>query len=213
MMKKSIKSTKPGFTFIELILAITIMGIMFSIVLSVIVGMLRFYVFASSIRQNQENGRNILDTIVRDIKFGTLLTPSGYGTSNSVCIKKSDNTLTKYYQSNLGVWRTVYTFDSTISPTACPDNDASLPSNISIKAGPSQISLDRMKVYSGSFSFTRAEGSVPATYQNTTSVVINFKFFTGNPAEIDNVAMCLSNDIYCSSLQLNTAVGLRNNSQ
>jgi prepilin-type N-terminal cleavage/methylation domain-containing protein len=213
MMKKSIKSTKPGFTFIELILAITIMGIMFSLTLTVMVGMLRFYVFSSNIRQNQENGRNILDTIVRDIKYGTLLTPSGYGTSNSVCIKKSDNTLTKYYQKDLAIWRSVYTFDSTISPTGCPDNDDSLPSNISIKSRGSQISLDRMRVYPGSFSFTRAEGSVPASYQNITSVVINFKFFTGNPVEIDSLVRCLSNDIYCSSLQFNTAVSIRNNSQ
>jgi len=207
------KSTKPGFTFIELILAITIMGIMFSLTLTVMVGMLRFYVFSSNIRQNQENGRNILDTIVRDIKYGTLLTPSGYDTSNSVCIKKSDNTLTKYYQKDLAIWRSVYTFDSTISPTGCPDNDDSLPSNISIKSRRSQISLDRMKVYAKDFSFTRAEGSVPASYKNITSVVINFKSFTGNPEAIDNSVSCLPNDIYCSSLQLNTAVSIRNNSQ
>lgn len=213
MMKRFMHNKKPGFTFIELILAITIMGIMFSLVLTVIVGMLRFYVFAGSIRQNQENGRNILDSIVRDIKFGTILTPSNYVTTNSVCVIKPDNTLTKYYQNNFAIYKTVYTFDSVITPTACPADDASLPDNIRIKSGPSQISLDRMKVYQNDFSFTRAEGSNPAAYKNITSVVINFKFFTGNPVDTGDSGRCLTNDIYCGSLQLNTAVSIRNNAQ
>lgn len=212
-MKKLLNKTKPGFTFIELILAITIMGVMFSIVLTVIVGMLRFYVFANNIRQNQENGRNILDTIVRDIKFGTLLTPSGFAKSNVVCIKKSDSTLIKYSQDTNAIFKTVYSFDAATSPTNCPDTNATLPDTIQIKSGPSKISLDRMNVYPGDFTFTKASGSKPRYYTTVSSLVINFRFFTGNPIDSDGNIKCLSNDIYCSSLQLNTAVSLRENSQ
>ena len=212
-MKKLFKKTNPGFTFIELILAITIMGVMFSIVLTVIVGMLRFYVFAGNIRQNQENGRNILDSIVRDIKYGTLLTPSGYTKSDVVCVKKSDNTLIKYNQDNNAIWKTVFSFDSTTSPTSCPIDNAALPDGIQIKSGPTQVSLDRMKVYPGDFSFTKADGAELSYYPSVSSLVINFKFFTGNPVTNNDSINCLANDIYCSSLQLNTAVSIRNNAQ
>jgi len=196
MMKRLMHNKKPGFTFIELILAITIMGIMFSLVLTVIVGMLR-----------------ILDTMVRDIKFGTLLTPSGFAKSNVVCIKKSDSTLIKYSQDTNAIFKTVYSFDAATSPTNCPDTNATLPDTIQIKSGPSKISLDRMNVFPGDFTFTKASGSKPRYYNTVSSLVINFRFFTGNPINSDGNIKCLSNDIYCSSLQLNTAVSLRENSQ
>ena len=77
---------QPGFTFIELLFAIVVMGVMFSLALVVFVGMLRFYVFAGSVRQNQENGRNVLDTITREARFAKLVTPTQAGqTTNKLC--------------------------------------------------------------------------------------------------------------------------------
>ena len=89
--------TRPGFTFIELLFAIVVMGTMFALALVVFVGMLRFYVFAGSVRTNQENARNVLDTISRDVRFGQLIEPSGSGSSTTLCVyKKADRTLVKY---------------------------------------------------------------------------------------------------------------------
>ena len=86
-MKNNTKHSKnQGFTIIELMFAIVILGGMLSLTMVIIVGMLRFYVFAGQVRKNQANGRETLDSITREIRFGKLISPSGSAATSDVCV-------------------------------------------------------------------------------------------------------------------------------
>ena len=51
---KILRKHQSGFTFVELIFAITIMGSMLAIAMVVVIGTLRFYVFSNQVRQSNQ---------------------------------------------------------------------------------------------------------------------------------------------------------------
>jgi len=195
-MKKIISPARPGFTFVELLFAIVVMGTMFALALVVFVGMLRFYVFAGSVRTNQENARNVLDTISRDVRFGQLIEPSVSG--SILCVyKKAERRVVRY---NLTLAKVINkstsanTFDS--APGDC--------SNISFS--PAQ-SVFNTNATAAAFEVIKVAGSKPTVYSGVSSVAIKLQVITGTPA-VGGIT-CASNNIYCNSLTLNTAVNIR----
>lgn len=196
-------TNKPAFTLLELLFAIILMGVMLSITLVAIIGMLRFYVFSNQVRQNQENGRNMLDTMARDIRFGQLLYPKDPDPiSSKVCVlDKAKNQLVQYEHSGLVLNKTIFNY----SPAAPPSN-CDLGGGVSIKSGPTAMNLDKMKVTT--FTITKTKGAPLATATDaTTAVVIKLKYLTGQTT--GSPPACKVGDIYCTSLELNTAVNIR----
>ena len=193
--------TRPGFTFIELLFAIVVMGTMFALALVVFVGMLRFYVFAGSVRTNQENARNVLDTISRDVRFGQLIVPSASGTSTTpgtLCVyKKADRTVVKYELT-----------DGAINKSTSAATYDSAPANCTTVTnfGPAQ-SVFNTKATAAAFAVTKLGGASNTVYPTVSSVIIRLQVITGTP---DSTGLaCASNNIYCNSLTLNTAVNIR----
>ncbi len=200
---------QPGFTFVELLFAIVIMGVMLAIAMTTVVGMMRFYVFASSVRQNQENGRNVLDSIARDIRFGKLIIPTVLAPNNSnvVCsYNPSSKTLIKYEQISDTIAKSEYTYPGSGTPTTCALNT---PDNLTLvdPTNPqTTVSLDKMYIPAEGFSVTRTIGSFPSAYTDVVAVIIKFSFITGTP---DGAGGCATNNIYCGELVLNTVVNIR----
>ncbi len=199
---------QPGFTFVELLLAIVIMGVMLAIAMTAVVGMLRFYVFASYVRQNQENGRNVLDSIARDIRFGKLIIPitTAPNNSNVVCsYNPTTKTLIKYEQSGTTIVKNEYTYPGSATPGTCATGT---PDNLTLSTNsPQTISLANMKIPTNGFLVTRTSGANPNANSDVVAVIINFRFFTGT---IDtSTQKCLVTNIYCSGLELNTVVNIR----
>ncbi len=197
---------QPGFTFVELLFAIVIMGTMLSLTMVVVVGMIRFYVFTNQQRQNQENGRNVLDSITRDIRFGTLITPvvNDFSANDSICVlNPPTNKLTKYSLASNQMYKTIYTYNPLTSmPTSCNDSDGRVKDSTKI------ITLDRMYIPAGinGFSVTLTKGAHPANFTDAKAVIIKFRFLTGNHYATGS---CVANNIYCGELVLNTALNIR----
>ncbi len=200
---------QPGFTFVELLLAIVIMGVMLAIAMTTVVGMMRFYVFASHVRQNQENGRNVLDSIARDIRYGKLILPSASAPNNSnvVCsYNPTTKTLIKYEQSGTTIVKNEYTYPGSATPGTCATGTSD---NLTLSTNsPQTISLDNMYILAGTAGFrvTRTIGSSPSAYTDVVAVIIKFSFITGT---LDTTVGCAANNIYCGELELITVVNIR----
>lgn len=202
-MKKRIKN-QSGFTLLELLFAITLMGVMLSIALVAVIGMLRFYVFSNQIRQNQENGRNILDTMVREIRFGSLLFPNdATATSTRVCILDKTNTqLIEYKLISSSLQRSIYTYSPTEPPKDCNDD------GLTIVAGPKSVNYDKMRIID--FQVSKTQGAEIEVNTSATAIVLSLQYLTGQPDPADSTSLkCRVADIYCSNLVLNTAVNMR----
>lgn len=195
-------STRPGFTFIELLFAIVVMGTMFALALVVFVGMLRFYVFAGSVRTNQENARNVLDTISRDVRFGQLIVPLDLNSSSTLCVyKKADRTVVKYEKlssSNvINKSTSAATYDS--APADCATTTVT-------NFGTAQ-SVFNTNAKAAAFEVIKVGGAGTTAYTGVLSVTIKLQVITGTPVTGTNT--CATKDIYCNSLTLNTAVQFR----
>ncbi|MEI6581917.1 MAG: prepilin-type N-terminal cleavage/methylation domain-containing protein, partial [bacterium] len=195
-------STRPGFTFIELLFAIVVMGTMFALALVVFVGMLRFYVFAGSVRTNQENARNVLDTISRDVRFGQLIEPLDSTPSSTLCVyKKADHTVVKYEKlsgSNV--------INKSTSGTTHDSVPADCTTSTVTDFGTAQ-SVFNTRATAAAFVVTKIRGAGTTVYPGVLSVTIRLQVITGT-ADATGIA-CATKDIYCNSLTLNTAVNIR----
>lgn len=200
-IKKIISPARPGFTFIELLFAIVVMGTMFALALVIFVGMLRFYVFAGSVRTNQENARNVLDTISRDVRFGQLIEPSGPGVISTLCVyKKTDRTVVKYERQSGS--RVINKSTSAATYNSAPADCTTL----TVDFGPPK-SVFNTNATAAAFRIYRVNGAGTTAYPGVLSVTIKLQVITGTPA-IGGVT-CASNNIYCNDLTLNTAVNIR----
>ena len=198
---KILRKHQSGFTFVELIFAITIMGSMLAIAMVVVIGTLRFYVFSNQVRQNQENGRNIVDTMTRELRFGELVMPSATGSPPSrICIVDDTNKqLIDYKLDGTNLVRTTLSY----SPGFLSCDEDLNPAKLTkiITSGP--INLDKMKV--SNFSVVRTSGARGGNGK-ASAVTIGLSYTTGLP---EAGGECLTGNIYCSGLTLNTAINLR----
>ena len=198
---KILRKHQSGFTFVELIFAITIMGSMLAIAMVVVIGTLRFYVFSNQVRQNQENGRNIVDTMTRELRFGELVMPSATGSPPSrICIVDDTNKqLIDYKLDGTNLVRTSLSY----SPGFLSCDEDLNPAKLTkiITSGP--INLDKMKV--SNFSVVRTSGARGGNGK-ASAVTIGLSYTTGLPK---TDGKCATGNIYCSGLTLNTAINLR----
>ena len=201
---KILRKHQSGFTFVELIFAITIMGSMLAIAMVVVIGTLRFYVFSNQVRQNQENGRNIVDTMTRELRFGELVIPSATGSPLSplqeICIVDDTNKqLIDYKRVGPNLVRTTLSY----SPGFLSCDEDLNPAKLTkiITSGP--INLDKMKV--SNFSVVRTSGARGGNGK-ASAVTIGLSYTTGLPK---TDGKCATGNIYCSGLTLNTAINLR----
>ena len=198
---KILRKHQSGFTFVELIFAITIMGSMLAIAMVVVIGTLRFYVFSNQVRQNQENGRNIVDTMTRELRFGELVMPSATGSPPSrICIVDDTNKqLIDYKLDDTNLVRTTLSYSPGF--LNCDEDTTSAKLTKIITSGP--INLDKMKV--SNFSVVRTSGARGGNGK-ASAVTIGLSYTTGLP---EAGGECLTGNIYCSGLTLNTAINLR----
>ena len=198
---KILRKHQSGFTFVELIFAITIMGSMLAIAMVVVIGTLRFYVFSNQVRQNQENGRNIVDTMTRELRFGELVMPSATGSPPSrICIVDDTNKqLIDYKLDGTNLVRTTLRYSPGF--LSCDEDTTSAKLTKIITSGP--INLDKMKV--SNFSVVRTSGARGGNGK-ASAVTIGLSYTTGLP---EAGGECLTGNIYCSGLTLNTAINLR----
>jgi len=203
-MKNKIFIKKPGFTIIELTFAIVILGGMLSLTMVVIVGMLRFYVFAGQVRKNQANGRETLDLISRDVRFGKLIGPVNSDTIQEICVfTGSDRKIISIKKDTSGenqynLIRRVYQYNLLADPSTCDVENSSLIST-------TKLNLDRMIV--SKFDITKTKGASFEVSQKSTAIIVDYEFLTGN-ANSTGIA-CDNNNIYCSRLGYDTAINLR----
>ncbi len=204
-MKNNTKHSKnQGFTIIELMFAIVILGGMLSLTMVIIVGMLRFYVFAGQVRKNQANGRETLDSITREISFGKLISPSGSTATQEVCVfDKSNNRVVLYKKTGTSLKKTIYTYNSNVDPANC--NDVAGGSLAGKTKEVKDINLSKMFVTK--FDITKTQGASFEVNKNAAAVIINYQFLTGAPDATG--AACETKNIFCSQLGYQTAINLR----
>ena len=204
-MKNNTKHSKnQGFTIIELMFAIVILGGMLSLTMVIIVGMLRFYVFAGQVRKNQANGRETLDSITREIRFGKLISPSGSTATKEVCVfDKSNNRVVLYKKTGTSLKKTIYTYNSNVDPANC--NDVAGGSLAGKTKEVKDINLSKMFVTK--FDITKTQGASFEVNKNAAAVIINYQFLTGAPDA--SGAACETKNIFCSQLGYQTAINLR----
>jgi len=206
-MKNYTKHSKnQGFTIIELMFAIVILGGMLSLTMLIIVGMLRFYVFAGQVRKNQANGRETLDSITREIRFGKLISPSGSAATQEVCVfDKSNNRVVLYRRdvTTFNLKKSIYTYNSNVDPANC---DEGVGGSLAGKTKEvKDINLSKMRVTN--FEITKTQGASFEVNKNAAAVIINYQFLTGAPDA--SGAACETKNIFCSKLGYQTAINLR----
>lgn len=195
---KNISKKYPGFTFVELMFAIVVLGTMMAITMSMVVGMLRFYAFSNQIRQNQENGRNILDTMSRDIRFGQLIEPRSITPGSVVCVltqTQQGNKAIKYYLSGSELRKATWDI-ADIRTLDC---------NNPVNANVITVNLPRMTVTN--LNIIKTRGAQTVNNPNINAVLIKFGFLTGTPDGSGKT--CDTKNIYCNKLEYNTVVNLR----
>lgn len=191
--------THQGFSIIELLIAISIMGVMSALTTAVIVATIRFYAFTNNFRQNQQAGRNIMDTIASDTRFGELTAPSPGASIAGIklCVKfRGEMTITYFLDSNYDLIRAM---DPANGQYACQTNGQAGTWGLT-KLNPPNMQVAQFKV-------TRIEAPSPAA-GNATSAKIQLNFITGNGISTASGLVCAANNIYCSQSTLITAISL-----
>ncbi len=206
-MKNNTKHSKyQGFTIIELMFAIVILGGMLSLTMVIIVGMLRFYVFAGQVRKNQANGRETLDSITREIRFGKLISPSGSTATQEVCVfDKSNNRVVLYKRdvTTLTLKKSIYTYNSNVDPANCDEGVGG-----SLYGKTKEVKdINLSKMFVTNFEITKTQGASFEVNKNAAAVIINYQFLTG-AADLSGTA-CETKNIFCSKLGYQTAINLR----
>ncbi len=203
------KRSQPGFTVLELTFAIVVIGIMMAIVLSTIVGMLRFYNFASVIRINQAAGRQVMDDITRQIRFSTIIEPKTTDPNDKTALCAADTKNQKllsyrYDAPTQSVIKTTMSYGGTAIPANCDPHGSSI---ISVD-NTSTITPATMHVTG--IKFTRTAGARISANPNITAIIVDLSFINGTAGP---GGVCRNGDIYCSQLHFNTAVNIRGGGQ
>lgn len=199
------RSVKPAFTVLELTFAIVVIGVMMTIVLSTILGMLRFYSFASTVRVNQAAGRQVLDDIDRQIRFATIITPTkAVPSANQVCVADTKNQVLYSYEAvGSAVQKTTYSYSGSAIPASCAVGGTVTQT--------SQGNITPATMHVAGLNFTRTAGAPIASNTDAAAIVITMPFVNGT---VDpSTGKCRPGDIYCSALQFSTAVNIRNGGQ
>ncbi len=201
---KQLQQRNKGFTLVELLFAIAIMGFMLTITLSTFIGVFRFYNWSKTTRTSQQAARDTLDTITREIRTGKISTSYAM-TPTSLCINRTDGFISpgglpvksEKIELNSGQFQLGY-----YSTIDCPSN-----------------SFETVNISSPNVEFANIPGTPPASDDpvfkivkgpfisgaaTTQSVVVTFIVTTGNPDTITR--KCIIGDNFCDQATFKTAV-------
>jgi prepilin-type N-terminal cleavage/methylation domain-containing protein len=181
-----------GFTLIELVFAIALLGFMLTITLSTFIGVFRFYNWSNTTRQSQQQARTLLETLTREIRLKKVVSSTG----NSICLRPVDQPATSEsinLSSNNVVMQTFGTADcSGVGGTSTTLN------------GP------RLVVQSLSFGIVYGAQGIPVVAGGTKinpTVVIGLNTIIGNAVALPGGGIgCATTDNFCSTAKYNTAV-------
>lgn len=190
----------------ELIFAITVMGVLFGLATTVVIGMIRFYTFANTVRTNQQEARSIMNSIANDATDGqvAIITRNNNDNISTVlCIKNTREIIT-YELDETNLNRKSYNAGPKDSCNAIEDISSKIKSN-------TRMNNERMLVYFFDTDLlSQGAGGDGLTIINTnvTSLILRIKFATifNGGQNSDSFGRCEPADIYCSTLELNTAV-------
>ena len=199
------KAKRQGFTIIEMLFSVTVLGVMLAIVLTTIVGMLRFYTFSNYIRENQQNGRNLLDTMTREVRFGTMILPNEIDPidKNVLCVADDKNkVLIRYKRTGAALLRSQYTYANlqlTDQVKKCDGSGGAVAVSVD-----KQVSGKNMTVIN--FAVSRTAGAPGTLESKAAGAKIDLKYGTGS---VNASGGCEVGDIYCAVLTFTTAVNVR----
>jgi prepilin-type N-terminal cleavage/methylation domain-containing protein len=194
------KKQQPGFTILELTFAIVVIGVMMGIVLTTIIGMLRFYTFSATVRQNQAAGRQVMDDIGRQVRFATLIEPSGATPSATLCVADVKNQkLYRYAVVSEAVQKTTLDYTGTTVPGNC-NTGGSVTQTTQSNITPASMHVRRLD-------FQKTGGARIVVDQDVAGLVVSLGFVNGTADPV--TGNCVAGDIYCSRLDFTTSLNIR----
>ncbi len=188
-MKNKTYSQK-GFTLVELLFSIAILGFMLTITLSTFIGVFRFYNWSKTTRTTQQSARDSLDIITREVRAGKIASVA----QTQLCINRTDG----FIYNNQQVRSELISLNSSgqfqiqyIDTINCPALDDNRIGMVVISSPNVQIS---------DLKFSLVLGPTPATTPK--SVIIFFEVINGTPVD----GKCLPTDNFCDQAAFTTAV-------
>jgi len=188
-MKIKITFNKRGFTLIEHLFSVIILGFMLTICLSTFVGIFRFYTWSSTTRTTQSTARQAMDIISRDVSSGSLNISAS--TSSEICIKNSTSTSEKIsVNTNKQLQKQTFSTDDCtpiVGPLGGPTTQVLTPIGVNVTS----LNLEYVT--------TASNTSYANNYRY--SAVINIVITNGIA---DNLGNCLATNIFCDKASFST---------
>lgn len=186
------KINKNGFTFIELLFAITLLGFMITMVMTTFIGIFRIYAWSNITTNNQFLARQTMDNLNREIASSTSIVTTGPNTA--LCYKDYNSNTYKIYVNNRVLKKDSYN-PTTPNCTGTPTLSAN-------------FSSPDMPVKSITFTnlTTQINSSYTGNFQQAVVVKIEVINYLGT---VPAVFSGCGTSIYCSVVQYDSASSRR----
>jgi prepilin-type N-terminal cleavage/methylation domain-containing protein len=183
------RTTRRGFTLVELLFACAILGFMLTITLVTFIGVFRFYLWSRTTRTTQEASRQVLNTMTREIQARQIVSPVG---GSSLCLKDPVATPT---EKSLKLFLRANTIQTqSYTDVACQ--------NATAGSAPTIISANAVSITS--LTFAQVNGPGPDVAK---SVTIDMQATNGIPETTGpNAGKCRPTDNFCDQASFTTAV-------
>lgn len=194
---------KTGFTLVELLFAMAILGIMLTIAMLTFIGVFRFYNWANVTRKTQAASRQVMDDMSRKIQNSRIIFASGSTIClNDVTVSGSDP---QFAQISLNSGRIVETLHTKNMSTGVIDCSGPVVNTVVLSATDVSInSLNFTEVFGAAGGAgTIIDPNIQAALQK--SVVINMTSVNGTATD----GACTPGDNFCDVAVFTTAVTAR----
>jgi prepilin-type N-terminal cleavage/methylation domain-containing protein len=207
-------NTRGGFTLIELLFAMALLGFMLTITVTTFIGVFRFYNWSNYTRQTQQQSRNLVETITREIRFQKVVstgkdTPSSVTIDydNSICLNDPTDTqkskkILQHFAPRVEVIKVEY---NRANCNTSPSINPPLVANSTVLGGGNQLRIGRL-------SFEQVYGATgppaPGASQIDPSVIVDLRVATGANAVAATGGgyVCDPLDNFCGTANFTTVV-------
>jgi len=194
-MSKYKVHTRKGFTLVELLFSIAILGFMLTITLSTFIGVFRFYNWSKTTRTTQQSARDTLDIITREVRSGKVFTIN----SDKLCINRTDG----FIINGQLVGSERIDLNDTQQFQIKYFKDADCPGSSATPLDTVAISSPNVKVTDLVFrSVLGPEFTTNPSTPATRSVIVFFNVINGTPVSGE----CAPGDNFCDKAAFTTAV-------